>query len=162
MLTSASKFWPLTIGVIETQLTKLVAPPAKHRSWECEGKAVGATCRYLGKWNALQRLNDLGGGNTLSIYSQPKLSISILAPGEDLASYERKNASDIMYSREQIIISWMNKCGLCGYKLSSPLESAWECQYPQATWAICTSDKLLMFLAFSQWWEGKLQLFLLN
>lgn len=29
---------------------------------------------------------------------------------------------------------------------SSPLASARECQYPQATRAICTSDKLLMFL----------------
>lgn len=30
----------------------------------------------------------------------------------------------------------------------SPLDSAWECQNPQATWAIWTSDNDLMFLPF--------------
>lgn len=42
------------------------------------------------------------------------------------------------------------RCALCCYKPSSPLESAWECQCPQATWAICTSDKLLMFLFYRE------------
>lgn len=76
------------------------------------------------------------------MHSQPKLSKLILAPGEGLTPYKKKNNMDCQHKDEVEV----NKYRYYKYKPSLPFDSACEWRYPQATWAICTSDKHLMFL----------------